>query len=210
LASPLFTATGLFCERDFRVLFDQLDVELHAGEVLQIKGQNGVGKTSLLRGLYGLNADVKGDFAWFGQAWPQARFELYNRSLFLGHQTGVKASMTGRENLQWFFGLRQTVTLEQMTQALAAVDLAGYEDSYCYSLSAGQQRRVALARLFISHADVWLLDEPFTAIDADGVLQLERLIQRFAEQGGAVMLTSHHTLTQIPVLRTLDLEAYRA
>lgn len=209
MSGVVFKAEALYCERDFRLLFDQLSFTVSAGDVVQIVGHNGVGKTSLLRGIYGLNADVKGDFYWFDEAWPSCRYTLAERSLFLGHHAGVKAALSPRENLRWYFDLRQPVTIDRIDEALEKVGLAGYEETPCTHLSAGQHRRVALARLHLSEANVWILDEPFTAIDLDGVLALERQIEAFAANGGAVLLTSHHTLTQIPRLRQLDLEAYR-
>lgn len=208
--SPVLAAKGLYCERDYRLLFEKLDFTVNTGDVWQIAGHNGVGKTSLIRGLCGMNADVRGDWSWFGQAWPTARFEFARQSLYMGHYAGVKAALTPRENLRWFFDLRQNVSDQDLDNALASFQLQGYEDTPCYSLSAGQQRRVALARLAVSDAKVWVLDEPFTAIDLDGVHQLEVMISEFAAKGGTVLLTSHHRLTAIPQLQQLNLEDYRA
>lgn len=206
--SPLFEAKGLQCERDYRRLFNNVVFSLNSGDVIQIGGHNGVGKTTLLRGICGLNADVKGEFNWFGETWPECRYNFALNTLFLGHAAGIKPILSPRENLRWYFDLRESVNNTQLDAALDKVGLYGYEETPCFKLSAGQQRRVALARLYLSQAKVWVLDEPFTAIDLNGVNQLEQMINEFAHNGGAVMLTSHHVLQGIENLQIVNLEQY--
>ena len=208
MSMPLFEARNLSCERDDRRLFTDVSFQLGAGDVLQIAGHNGVGKTTLLRGVCGLNGDIQGQFDWYGSLWPQCRYSFAQRTLFLGHSPGIKAVLSPRENLRWYFDLRYAISAQAIDAALDKAGLYGYEDSPSYQLSAGQQRRIAIARLYASKADVWVLDEPFTAIDKTGVSLLEQSINDFANGGGAVMLTSHHALNGVDGLRVLNLEQY--
>ena len=203
---PLLELRDLGCERDERLLFTGLKLQLHPGDVVQIGGPNGAGKTTLLRALAGISNDYSGEILYSGQplsvsAWDYARDKLY-----LGHLPGIKKALTPAENLAWY----QAQTGARMTieEALTAVGLYGYEDTPCYQLSAGQLRRVALARLHLSEARLWILDEPFTAIDKLGVSQLEALIASQSTRGGVVILTSHQDLT-LPQLRMVNLQDYR-
>lgn len=205
MSKPLLEVRQLYCERDDRVLFDDLNFALNAGEVLQIEGANGSGKTTLLRILSGLTGNYEGDIFWRGEPRAQVR-ESFNRSLlYFGHQPGVKAILTPLENLQWYSAMHPAIDAERVMEALEQVGLKGYEDVPCHTLSAGQNRRVSLARLYLSDAPLWILDEPFTAIDKQGVSQKERLIQHHADQGGAVILTTHHELSLGERLRRINL-----
>ena len=114
--------------------------------------------------------------------------------LYLGHQPGVKALLTPRENLAWHVAGEASYSDEEIEMALASVGLYGYEDVPSHALSAGQHRRVNLARMYLSQSALWLLDEPFTAIDKTGVSELEALLEGHVERGGAVILSSHQTL----------------
>jgi heme exporter protein A len=126
--------------------------------------------------------------------------------LFLGHATAVKATLSAEENLSWLCALDQPVDREAIWDALAAVGLRGYEDVPCRQMSAGQQRRVALARLRLQTAKpVWVLDEPFTALDRAAVQVLEQQILAFARDGGIAVLTTHHSLDHLNEVRRLDL-----
>ena len=198
----------LYCERDDRILIKNLDFQLQPGEVVQVEGLNGSGKTTLLRVLCGLSDDYEGDLYWFGQHRRQVEAEFRQQTLYFGHLTGVKAALSPRENLRWILQLKGVSVDEEAEQkldsALNQVGLYSYEDVPVYSLSAGQKRRVALARLLVEPASLWVLDEPFTAIDRKGVEQLERVIQAHAQQGGAVLITTHHALV-LPGIRKLQL-----
>lgn len=204
--SPLLELRDLGCERDERLLFSGLDLQLAAGDVVQIGGPNGAGKTTLLRALAGISADYQGQIFYSGQPLPEASWDFARDRLYLGHLPGIKKSLTPAENLAWY--LAQAGGRISIDEALAAVGLYGYEDTPCYQLSAGQLRRVALARLHLAEARIWILDEPFTAIDKLGVSQLEALIARQSAQGGVVILTSHQDLT-LPQLRVVNLQDYR-
>jgi heme exporter protein A len=202
LSQILLDVQGLSCEREGRVLFSDLSFQLSEGQVIQLAGPNGSGKTSLLRTLCGLVPMQDGDIHWCGESLRDSRYQFSAEVLYLGHQTGIKPVLSPRENLRWYFSLRQPVGASDIDDALEKVGLYGYEDSPCYQLSAGQQRRVALARLLISTARAWIIDEAFTAIDLQGVDQLEGWIADYAGGGGAVLLTTHHKLEQrCPVSR---------
>ncbi len=206
VTSPILETIALACERDWRMLFEGLDVQVQAGEMLQISGPNGSGKTSLLRLLAGLMQPTAGEVRLAGEPLSKQKDELARKLLWLGHAPGIKALLSPEENLLWLCALHQPSSREAIWQALAAVGLRGYEDQPCYSLSAGQQRRVALARLYLPAPVLWILDEPFTALDKQGVAQLEAHLVAHCEQGGTVLLTTHHQLTVKPVqYRELDL-----
>jgi heme exporter protein A len=206
LTSPILETRALACERDWRLLFDGLDLQLAAGEMLQVGGPNGSGKTSLLRLLCGLMEPSEGEVLLNGLPLRKQRDEMAGRLLWIGHATGIKGMLSAEENLAWLCALHQPVTLEQIREALAQVGLRGFEDVLCHTLSAGQQRRVALARLYLSPPPLWVLDEPFTALDLHGVAQLEDHLAGHCESGGSVVLTTHHQLQRRPTgYRLLDL-----
>ncbi len=205
LAEPLLKVANLYCERDERVLFNGLSFELEAGEVLQIEGQNGSGKTTLLRILSGLSHSFEGEIYWRGEPMADVVTEFRGSLLYFGHQPGVKATLTPQENLGWYAALHPGTDTASVDEALRLVGLAGYEDIPCHMLSAGQHRRVSLARLYLSKAPLWILDEPFTAIDKKGVAQKEQLILRRAAAGAAVILTTHHEL-RLEGMRRLNLD----
>lgn len=194
----------LFCERDDRVLFQNLDFDLSEGQVLQLQGSNGSGKTTLLRILCGLNDSYQGSIKWYGQEIEEQAASFFASLLYIGHRVGVSKVLTPLENLRWSCSLKQAVSDEQIMAALKEVGLRGFEESPCYTLSAGQQQRVSLARLIISPAALWVLDEPFTTLDVKGVAQLEELLHQQAQAGGSVMVTTHHNL-RIPELSVLSL-----
>lgn len=198
MSNPFLEAVALACERDWRLLFEQLELRLEKGQMLQISGPNGSGKTSLLRLLCGLMQPTAGQILLQGQPLESQRSELARNLLWIGHAAGIKGLLTPEENLAWLCALHQPADREAIWQALAQVGLRGFEDVPCHTLSAGQQRRVALARLYLAPPPLWILDEPFTALDKHGVAQLEAHLARHCEQGGLVVLTTHHTLTEKP------------
>ncbi len=203
---PLLRLRQLRCIRDDRVLFSELALDLAPGEIVQVTGPNGSGKTTLLRIVSGLSLDFEGEITWCCAAVERNRLAFQQDLLFIGHQVGIKPALTPEENLRAVMGMHGHYTNEAILDALGKVDLYGFEDVPCYQLSAGQQRRVALARLHLSQQRLWILDEPFTAIDRAGVKALESLLISHAQQGGMVMLTTHHELgIQYQGLKRLDL-----
>ncbi len=185
---------NLSCIRDERVLFEQLSFTISSGELIQIEGQNGAGKTTLLRIIAGLGYADEGDIYWNGLAVNKNREEFHSDLLFLGHHTGVKRELTAFENLVFYQSMHHQYNENVIWDALARVGLAGREDVAVGQLSAGQQRRVALARLWLSKQKLWILDEPLTAIDKQGIKVLEQLFVDHAKQGGIVLLTTHQDL----------------
>ncbi len=178
-------------ERGGRTLLQDFALDVYPGELILIEGANGSGKTTLLRSLAGLS-----ELGQEGVIERQTETVLY-----LGHKPGVKQLLTARENLSWFCSAHD-VCDAGIEQALAQVGLYGYEDVQCQNMSAGQQRRVSLARLYLSKAALWLLDEPFTAIDREGVKQLSEVLMRRVEAGGAILMTSHQDIPlDFPVRR---------
>ncbi|KAA0012047.1 cytochrome c biogenesis heme-transporting ATPase CcmA [Billgrantia pellis] len=197
---------NLACERDDRWLFQGLNLDIQAGEIVRVEGPNGSGKTTLLKILSGQLADYEGELFWDGRPMREAREVFLSNLLYLGHAPGVKAALTPLENLAWYQALAgQRGGEAACFSALEEVGLAGFEDVPAGQLSAGQQRRVALARLVLAPRPLWVLDEPFTAIDRDGVAALERRLIEHARAGGCVLVTTHHELTPCAELRRIRL-----
>ncbi|MBJ9975397.1 cytochrome c biogenesis heme-transporting ATPase CcmA [Pseudomonas sp. S75] len=191
-------AENLACERDWRLLFEHLDFELRPGDMLQVSGPNGSGKTSLLRLLAGLMQPTAGQILLEGRAIGEQRQALVGLLLWIGHAAGIKELLSAEENLAWLCALHQPADRASIWQALERVGLRGFEDVPCHTLSAGQQRRVALARLHLPGPALWILDEPFTALDKHAVAQLEAHLAEHCEAGGSVVLTTHHSLQRRP------------
>jgi heme exporter protein A len=189
----MLEAVDLTCERGERLLFSRRSFSAENGTLLRIAGPNGTGKTSLLRIMCGLLEPTEGEIRWKGANIRRLREEYWKDLVYIGHLNGVKDDLTVRENL----GVSVRVAgrhadKARQAQALEAVGLAGFEDSMARFLSQGQRRRVALARLYVSEdVPLWILDEPFTALDVRGVANLSALIARHIESGGTVVLTTH-------------------
>lgn len=185
---------NLQCIRDDRILFDRLHFTINAGQLLQIEGANGTGKTSLLRILCGLMLPTDGQIFWGEQDIEQIKTQYWENLLYIGHHNGIKGDLTPLENLTLARALGSCATEITSVDALTYMGLRGFEDVPTRTLSAGQQRRVALARLLLTQAQLWILDEPFTALDKKAILHLENLLDIHAHQGGMAILTSHHTV----------------
>lgn len=182
------------CIRDDRVLFENLNFSLTSGELLQIEGHNGSGKTSLLRILCGLALPAEGEIHWNDQNIEQIRDEYHAELTYLGHAHGIKGELTPLENLKIAQTLSANPLETDLELALQKVGLRGFEDVPSRMLSAGQQRRISLARLLISKTALWILDEPFTSLDKKGIQYVEELLEHHLKEGGMAILTSHHTV----------------
>jgi len=192
--SPLISAKSLTCIREERMLFENLDLNICAGDIVQIEGANGSGKTSLLRILAGLSLPFEGDVYFQDKPIAQIREQFHQNLLFLGHLAGVKGEMSAQENLEFNLALHG-LDSSSAEETLSEVNLLGFEDALASHLSAGQHRRIALAKLWQSRSPIWILDEPFTAIDKLGVKKLEQLFLEHANNGGCVILTTHQDLS---------------
>lgn len=185
----LLDARGLSFSRNDEPIFGPLDFALHAGEVVLIEGDNGAGKSTLLRILSGLLAPTSGEIHLRGEPLTLAR--LSPQVALLSHHTGLKHELTALENLRFAAGLHgQRKSMSPMS-ALAGVGLEGYADVAVRQLSAGQKKRVALARVLMAPVALWLLDEPYANLDLDGIQLVNRLLERHANGGGAALITSH-------------------
>ena len=193
----MLEAKSLSCVRDERILFSELSFSVQPGDIIQVEGPNGAGKTSLLRILAGLARPDGGEVCWRGRSTLRDRAAYQQDLLFIGHQPGIKAVLTPFENLQFYQAVRGAADHQAIWRALEQVGLVGDEDLPVAQLSAGQQRRVALARLWLSAAPLWILDEPLTAIDKQGVAELISLFEQHAQRGGMVLLTTHQDLAGV-------------
>ena len=204
-SSIALEARAIACVRGDRELFSGLDLELFAGQCLHIRGENGVGKTSLLRLLTGLASPESGEVYWCGHAIQKQASEYRSKLLFLGHRDALKEDLSAIENLRMYAAIDGIALSEQDAFAsLWRFGLKGREDLPINCLSAGQKKRVLMARMLTRRAQVWILDEPFNALDTHAVGELQDLITEHLQGNGLVVLTSHQPLA-ISGLRVLDL-----
>jgi len=191
----MFKAQNIECVKGYDSLFKEVSLALSPGEIVQIQGTNGCGKTSLLRILTGLSQAEAGDIYWNDIDIEDDPATFRENLIYIGHLNGLKGELTASENLE-----HARLNLSQSTEintedALEKVGLAGYEHIVAHQLSAGQKRRVTLARLHLTTAPLWILDEPITAIDVEGVKAFEQTIEAHAKKGGMVILTTHQALS---------------
>ena len=183
---------ALGCERGGRPLFATQSFSLEAGQAMHIEGDNGSGKTSLLRMVCGLSQPASGEVRWGGQAIADVRSAFFRDLLYVGHSLGLKDELSAVENLQTVSMLAgQPVSREQAFQALKSQGLGSRAHLPLRVLSQGQKRRVALARLQVSKAKLWVLDEPFVALDRAAVETLQQVLQAHLQQDGLLLFTSH-------------------
>lgn len=197
---------ALECIRGDRLLFSDLAFTARAGQVIQVQGPNGCGKTSLLRILSGLTPPAQGEVLWYGKTIHRAGSDYLAQINFIGHANGIKADLTPLENLHMAVMLGTASSHTDKITVLQRLGLEKYFDIPCRQLSAGQQRRVALARLLVTQASIWILDEPFTSLDSHGIEMVENMLLEHTDKGGLVLLTSHHQLDICSsILNTVDL-----
>ena len=186
---------NLACARGDHQLFSGLNFSLHEGELLQVEGVNGSGKTSLLRTLCGFLVPEEGAVRWRGEDIRESREEYHAEMIYLGHLNAIKDELNALENLHINAGLAGCVLDDkQAIAALRRMGLRGRETLPVKVLSQGQRRRVALARLLVGHASLWILDEPLTAVDVGAVGLMQELIGEHLANNGMVIYTTHQPL----------------
>ena len=194
-------------QRAGRQLFVPVSFQLQASQALHLQGDNGAGKTSLLRGLCGLSPLSQGQVLWDGQPVQKAREGFLRDVFYLGHALGLKDELTALENLQTMAALAgQVLSPQEAEQALGAQGLANRMHLPLRVLSQGQKRRVALARLQVSKARLWLLDEPMVALDSAAQHTLIELLRVHTAQGGMLLFTSHQALDVGNAMQVLRLQ----
>lgn len=192
--SALLEAQNLSCIRNDRGLFEHLKFALEAGEMLVVEGPNGCGKTSLLRILTGLRLADGGEVLWRGEPIDRLAGDYYEQVSYVGHHDGVKQELSCLENLRLAraMGIPSRMDLDDV---LEQVGLYAYGETEVGSMSAGQKRRLALARLLATDSMLWILDEPFTSLDRQSMVAFGALFERHLRDGGIIVMTSHHEIS---------------
>jgi heme exporter protein A len=197
---------SLECVRDDRLLFSELSFTLAESEVLQIEGANGCGKTSLLRIICGLRLAEAGKIYWCGESIQNNREDFYANMVYIGHLPCIKGDLTVLENVRALLDTRSLSVSNQVIEAaLIKVGLESYDDVPGKALSSGQRRRILLAFVELAKAKLWVLDEPLTALDVQGVQLMESMILEHKQAGGSVIFTTHHGMQLGCEMRTLEL-----
>jgi heme exporter protein A len=203
------TADSLVGVRGDRLLFEKLSFELNGGSVLYLQGANGSGKTTLLRTLCGLSKPYQGAVNWCGENISTLAEEYSKHVLYIGHLPSIKEDLTALENLRFSLALSGTdISVDKASEALKMLGLAKGLNLPTRMLSQGQKRRVALARLWLQDLPLWILDEPFTALDTHATELLKQKIEAFANDGGIVVMTTHQEVAlNVPKLEQLRLDS---
>jgi len=194
--AALLQINNLACIRDDRVLFEHLNLSLTAGQMLLVEGPNGCGKTSFLRSLTGLKLADEGEILWQGETIEQLAADYYEQVNYVGHHDGVKRELTCLENLRLVQAMGKPSGVD-LDDALEQVNLYRFGDTLMGSLSAGQKRRLALSRLIVTEAKLWILDEPFTSLDKSSMASFETMFEQHLDQQGVIVMTSHHDVDMV-------------
>lgn len=190
----IFNVKNLECIRRDNILFQGLNFNIENGGLLQINGVNGSGKSSLLQMCVGLIQATEGRITWNGEDINTARYQFQSDMTYFGHTNGVKAGLSALENMKVMHALSGSKSKIDYSRILEQIGLAGMEDVMLSRMSAGQKRRVGLTRIFMAASKLWLLDEPFNALDKNGKKIIEQLIVKHCSAGGMVIFATHQTM----------------
>ena len=191
--SSLLQTRDLACMKDDRMLFEGLNVDLIPGQILLVEGKNGSGKTSLLRILTGLSLPERGEVLWQGEPIDRVGADYYEQVNYVGHHDGIKRDLTCLENLRLVQAMGKPLPID-LDDALDQVNLYRFGDNFVATLSAGQKRRLAMARLVVTEAKLWIMDEPFTSLDKASMAMFQEMFEKHLENGGIIVMTSHHDI----------------
>jgi heme exporter protein A len=204
--APQLEVRAVHLWRGERHLLRGVSFSMQSGELLQVVGPNGVGKTSLLRCVAGLLPTESGEVVWRGKQLSGSRDEFNQQLAYLAHINALKSDLTALENLHYGVELRRQASTQDLRDTLQLLQIAHCADLPVRALSAGQKRRVAIARVLLTHAPLWILDEPITNLDAAGIALFESCIADHMRSGGMVLTAAHQLLLQgRPSVRTLEL-----
>ncbi len=187
----ILSAKNIQCTRASRTLFHDIHFTVTTGELLQVVGNNGVGKSSLLRILVGLLQPTSGNVLWNNQ--PITQSDFYQHLFYLGHSLAIKPELTVKENIL-FSDRNNHFSDDALKKTLAMWSLKNNINHLCGTLSQGQKQRVALARLQLSTAKIWILDEPFANCDVQGIAQCDILFQTHLNNGGMIVVSTHRKI----------------
>ncbi len=204
----MLEVVDLTCARGHRVLFAELNFRLQSGDALQIRGENGVGKTTLLKTVCGLSAPESGQVRWRGASIGRNRADYWRALAYLGHHNALHDALTAVENIAAMaalWGRDEAGCAAQWRESLRHLGLGEFLDVPCAQLSAGQRRRVALAGIGLRRGGIWILDEPAATLDQAALQLLEHLLNTQIAAGGMVLFTSHQTLNLKHTARQINL-----
>lgn len=198
MSGLLLSARGLEIWRGERLICQDLDFDVAAGQLGLFQGPNGAGKTTLIRTVVGLGRLESGEISWCGKPVRKYRTEFTTEVAYVGHMPGVKGALTPLENLRMDRSLMVRRTDCNPEAALERVGLAHFMHRPTGNLSAGQRRRTALARLLLTGARLWCLDEPLTSLDVEGIALVEEMVAEHLERGGLAIAATHQPLAADP------------
>ena len=193
--------------RGDRHVLQGVSAQVQPQELLHISGPNGTGKTTLLRVVSGLLRPEQGSVTWLGQPITAVRTDYQAALAYASHEPALKGDLTALENLRFAVGLKRRVAADELRAALARTGVAACADLPARVLSAGQRRRIAMARVLAMRATLWLLDEPFTNLDAAGSELISELLQTHVAGGGLALVVAHHELNVRCTVRHMELNS---
>ena len=191
---PIYSINNLECIRQNNILFQDLNITIKDGELLQISGRNGCGKSSLLQICTGLMEPTSGNILWDNKSIKNYRYEFQSNILYLGHANAIKSALTVEENMKIIHALAGLKSKIDYSKILEEIGMPNMNEIFTHNLSAGQKRRVGLTRLFMSQSKIWYLDEPFNALDKQGKKIIEKIIVEHCKNGGIVFFTAHQKI----------------